>query len=1408
MDQDLIIDIAFAKINSAMRDIQAFQKSVEGAMGGVSGSVQKTQGAFTSLRNEVPLLDKAFRLLKNPIVAAVGALTLLGGQMSASVDTARQFEKGITDAFAIIGSGLDASEAVEQFDLLQAKALEIGSSTEFSATQAAAGMEFLGRAGFSTNEILKSTSDFLGLATVENLELARAADIGSNVMRQFGIDAQESGRVVDVLAKTATSANTDIVQLGEAFKYIGPTFKALGVSIEETAAVVGKLGDAGIQGSLAGRALGTSFARLAQPTKRMQEAIDGLPVGLEIFNKQTGQFVGVSSIIDQLGTNFETLNDKQRQAFIQTVFGAEAMQEINILLDEGADSLRSYTSEIEAAGAQQGQFSQSIRETKLDTLEGSVTLLNSALEGLQIAVGSAVTPALKEFNLILADGINAITNFINESGGIAGIFQNIGATISENVDVLVLLGSAYLALRAKTIAASLANLRYEVGFLRLVALEKASVASSRAIAASKAAYSTVVGVLSGKIRILSVVTAAYNAILAINPIALVIIAVGALTAGFIKLYKESQTFRAIIAGLWNVIQVGVDRFKALYQESLLFRVAVTALTGPIGAIVQSFFAIKNVLPDVVSFFRELNLSSIDLKTIIVSILDPLGIFRNFLDGVGVSVSSLIQPFKSFGNAIFDALDKANEAISKFFGFDVGEAIKNLILFPFNALKSAFSFLGGDIVDAFTEGFNKKIESENLAAKVEQQINDASGEATIRLAIQDIDSKSERTISQLDKAISTLREELENTKPNTKAFDDLSSAVSRGEKRIQDLRNAANSVNAPVLTPVVNNTKAIKQLNELSDVTDIFNMDKEASDFEAAAGSIELLKNRVTELNSVINKASPDSPVMEALIDKSRQAQSELDRAEQKLELLRLGISDDFSVNPITVPVSYDRETIGELRQRVEGLNSLISQSGVQSPVLDSLVEQSKEAQLELDKAEKNLLLLKNGLATDFEVEPISIPIAYEEARIKELQARIEILNTSINNSNPNNPAIDSLIEQSQIAQKELIEAEENLVALQNTAARDIRVDPISFGISYDSASIETLRERVSKLNAVIAKTNSDSPTLEVLVQKSKEAQLELDKAERKLEFLRVGLTRDFKVDPITIPVSYSDPVFPDPEQPDAITIPVKVGEIAIPEISLATIQAPTIDTTSLSNYQQALFDLGVIIPDTSDKNVQLAETARALGVDMGFATNSFSNYQELLSAANSSTTRFFESLGANKEKALELAASFQELKANIQDTLVNGVGGAFEQFGKDLGQAIAEGKKGTDALANLFRNLLRVLLVDVPKLAGIFLLQTAVGLGFPAGVPAFAAGLALLALSGIAAGVLKGQEEKQSNQASLPGSPDNIQSAVPRGGLGGQDNGGLQPTVNITLTNVMDADGILTELERRNLNNLQLTEGK
>lgn len=390
--------------------------------------------------------DTLSKYITAPIAGAGAAATKLG----------MDFEAQMSRVQAI--SGATGAE----LEKLNEVALQLGADTAFSASEVASAMENLASAGFTTNEIIAAIPGNLDLAAASGADLATATDIAASILRGFQLDAAEAGRVADVLAEAANRTNAQVEDMGESMKYIASVAHAMGMSLEETAAAVGILADAGIKGSQAGTTLRGALTRLTKPTKQMKEVMNQL--GLEFFDAQ-GNMKPLAEIIAELEEGTKGLTQEQKNQAIATLFGQEALSGMLVLIEQGPEKLRSLTEEFEnSAGA-----AKEAADIMMDNTKGSVEEMMGALETAGIKIFKIVAPAITDLAKKvgeLADKFSALPEETQKSiiklatfaalGGPALKFTgNLVGGIAKTVDWFNRLSGATQA--STTVVASLGN---------------------------------------------------------------------------------------------------------------------------------------------------------------------------------------------------------------------------------------------------------------------------------------------------------------------------------------------------------------------------------------------------------------------------------------------------------------------------------------------------------------------------------------------------------------------------------------------------------------------------------------------------------------------------------------------------------------------------------------------------------------------------------------------------------------------------------------------------------------------------------------------------------------------------------------------------------------------------------------
>lgn len=295
-----------------------------------------------------------------PIVGAGTAVIMTAANFEASMNRVR----GLTGA---TGSDLEK---------LTAQARELGATTQYSASDAADAMGFLAMAGFKVNDILGAMPSVLELAASAQMDMATAADITSNILTGYGKSVEELGHVNDVLVKAMTSANVDLRMLGESLKYVGPVASGVGYDFEEVAAAVGLLGNAGIQGSMAGTVLRGAISRLANPTKQAKDLMAEL--GIKVTDS-SGNLKSLTEIVRELEDSGATAAD------MMALFGDRAGPGMTALVEQGSDALASLTENLEKSeGA-----AQAIAAVNMEGTKGAFLELESAAEELALSIAAS-----------------------------------------------------------------------------------------------------------------------------------------------------------------------------------------------------------------------------------------------------------------------------------------------------------------------------------------------------------------------------------------------------------------------------------------------------------------------------------------------------------------------------------------------------------------------------------------------------------------------------------------------------------------------------------------------------------------------------------------------------------------------------------------------------------------------------------------------------------------------------------------------------------------------------------------------------------------------------------------------------------------------------------------------------------
>jgi TP901 family phage tail tape measure protein len=391
-------DVATDGLASAQRSARSSIRSTTSALEAQTRELKRTERRLQAL-DRLTEKRRAQRDRMAGIGLGMGAAGI--GTMYAGSQAARPVKHSAIE-YGSFEEQMDAVAAIARvsqnsktYGDLSGKARELGGSTSFSAQEVASAMQFQAMAGFSPDAILASIEDVLDLAKATNTDLAATSDISSNILSAFGMDPSEMGRISDVLTATTTRANVDLSMLGESMKYVAPEAKALGISLEETAAMAGLLGNMGIQGSQAGTALRAIYQRLAAPTSEGAKALK--KIGIEARDAQ-GNLRSVPELLLEIGEATKDMGSAERKEIFKDLIGMEAGSAFSALLDE--KGFAAFQQLLEALGDVEGEANRVATEMG-DNLPGDLKAFNSAASEVSLTLGEALNPALRETTQLL-----------------------------------------------------------------------------------------------------------------------------------------------------------------------------------------------------------------------------------------------------------------------------------------------------------------------------------------------------------------------------------------------------------------------------------------------------------------------------------------------------------------------------------------------------------------------------------------------------------------------------------------------------------------------------------------------------------------------------------------------------------------------------------------------------------------------------------------------------------------------------------------------------------------------------------------------------------------------------------------------------------------------------------------------
>ena len=506
----------------------------ENALKNLETQAKNSQTAVVKIAQAGEKVKKTGQTMTNAgkkMLPVTAGITAVG---TAAVKTAADFESSMSQVQATMGISSDAmsnvnNQTVNTMDALSDLAKEMGSKTAFSASECAEALNYLALAGYDTQQMTDTLPTVLNLAAAGGLDLASSSDMVTDAMSALGLETKDANMMVDQMARTASSTNTSVAQLGEGMLTIGSTAKTMKGGTAELSTALGILANNGIKGAEGGTHLRNVILALQNPTDKAKECMKAL--GIQVYDSE-GNMRSMNDILGDMNTSMEGMTSEEKANIIAKIFNKTDIAAVNTLLDNTGSSWDSLqTSITDSAGA-----AQKMADTQLDNMNGQLTILKSAVESLAISLGELLLPCVKT----IIEWVQSFVNWLNSlDEGTKKTIVTIGLVLAAVGPVLIIVGKLITAVGT------------------IISIIPKLVTAFRAV---KTAF------------------AVLSAALSANPFVAVVMVIGTLIAALVSLYQNCEWFRDGVdaalqavgnafAWLGEKISNGLDKAKNFINDA-------------------------------------------------------------------------------------------------------------------------------------------------------------------------------------------------------------------------------------------------------------------------------------------------------------------------------------------------------------------------------------------------------------------------------------------------------------------------------------------------------------------------------------------------------------------------------------------------------------------------------------------------------------------------------------------------------------------------------------------------------------------------------------------------------------------------------------------------------------------------
>ncbi|MBR3795959.1 MAG: phage tail tape measure protein [Clostridia bacterium] len=397
---------------------------------------------FASFNLDSSGVNATMRTIENNMEAIGANMASFGAKLDSSLTSPLEsFAKQSLSAGMDFTSQMSMVEAIsgataEQMVKLNAAALEMGSTTQFTATEAGEALEYMAMAGWKTDEMLAGLAPIMNLAAASGENLGTVSDIVTDALTAFGLKADDAAHFSDILAVASSNANTNVSMMGETFKYVAPVAGALGYKAEDVAVAIGLMANSGIKAGQAGTALRAALSQMANPSDRAATAMDKLGLSLTYSN---GEMKPFNVLISDMRSSFAKLTEAEKAQYAASIFGQEAMSGMLAIINASDEDIQKLTNSIyDCDGA-----TDKMAKTVLDNAKGDLTLFKSAVEGAQVALFTLNEDAIRG---VIQSGTKLVDKFNKSSNASKQLALKMGILAAAIGPVMMAGGQLLLTL--------------------------------------------------------------------------------------------------------------------------------------------------------------------------------------------------------------------------------------------------------------------------------------------------------------------------------------------------------------------------------------------------------------------------------------------------------------------------------------------------------------------------------------------------------------------------------------------------------------------------------------------------------------------------------------------------------------------------------------------------------------------------------------------------------------------------------------------------------------------------------------------------------------------------------------------------------------------------------------------------